>query len=332
MSLHLVSLGCGASQAAQVAAALGIAPTPIEERGFEDGEHKIRPLASVRAGDVYLLQSLHGEPGLSADEKLLRALFLAACLRDHGAARVTLVAPYLAYARKDRRTKPRDPVSLRYLAQLVEAVGITRVVALDLHNPAAFENAFRIETVGLAARGLQVRHLLATLAGQALTVVSPDAGGSKRAEALRAELEAASGRPVPLAIMEKHRSAGVVRGEVFAGEVEGRIALVVDDLVSTGGTMLRCARACSARGAAAVQAVATHGLFTGDAATVVADPQIAGWLLTDSVPPFRLPAELVSSRITLLAIAPLLAEAIRRLHEGGSIEELLADPAGTLEA
>lgn len=332
MSLQLVSLGCGASQAAQVAAALGIALTPVEEREFEDGEHKIRPLASVRGGDVYLLQSLHGEPGLSADEKLLRTLFLAACLRDHGAARLTLVAPYLAYARKDRRTKPRDPVSLRYLAQLVEAAGIVRVVALDLHNPAAFENAFRIEAVSLAARGLQVRHLLATLSGRPLAVVSPDAGGSKRAEALRAELEAASGSPIAMAIMEKHRSAGVVRGELFAGEVQGRTALVVDDLVSTGGTMLRCARACLERGAAAVQAVATHGLFTGDAATVVADPRIARWLLTDSVPPFRLPAEFVSSRITLLAIAPLLAEAIRRLHEGGSIEELLADPAGTLEA
>ncbi len=331
MSSAVLSLACGAPLARAVAEHLGTTPLPVEERGFEDGEHKIRPLERVRGSDLYLVQSLYGEPGLSADEKLLRTLFLAAALRDHGAARVTLVAPYLAYARKDRRTKLRDPVSIRYLAELVEAVGIRRVVALDVHNPAAFENAFRIETVHLEARGLFVRHLLATLADRPLAVVSPDAGGVKRAEALRRSLEAALGRPVPLALMEKHRSAGVVSGEAFAGEVAGRVALVVDDLVSTGGTMLRCAEACRARGALEVRAVASHGLFTGEAATVVANPAIAGWLLTDSVPPFRLP-EPARARLLLLPIAPLLAEAIRRLHDDGPVEELAEEPVASVEA
>ena len=172
MSLAVLSLACGAPLARAVAERLGTTPLPVEERGFEDGEHKIRPLERVRGSDLYLVQSLYGEPGLSADEKLLRTLFLAAALRDHGAARVTLVAPYLAYARKDRRTKLRDPVSIRYLAELVEAVGIRRVAALDVHNPAAFENAFRIETVHLEARGLFVRHLLATLADRPLKVIT----------------------------------------------------------------------------------------------------------------------------------------------------------------
>jgi ribose-phosphate pyrophosphokinase len=307
-----------------------MAPLPVEERGFEDGEHKIRPLERVRGLDLYLVQSLYGEPGLSADEKLLRTLFLAAALRDHGAARVTLVAPYLAYARKDRRTKLHDPVSTRYLAQLVEAVGIDRVVSLEVHNPAAFENAFRIETVHLEARGLFVRHLLASLSGRPLAVVSPDAGGVKRAEALRRDLEATSGRPVPLALMEKHRSAGVVSGAAFAGEVEGRVALVVDDLVSTGGTMLRCAAACRARGASEVRAVATHGLFTGEASAVVVDPLIDHWLATDSVPPFRLD-EAARARLSLLPIAPLLAEAIRLLHDDGPVEELAERAIVSLE-
>lgn len=331
MSFALLSLGCGADLARAVAERLGITPLPVEERGFEDGEHKIRPLDRVRGLDLYLVQSLYGEPGLSADEKLLRTLFLAAALRDHGAARVTLVAPYLAYARKDRRTKLFDPVSTRYLAQLVEAVGITRVVALDVHNPAAFENAFRIETVHLEARGLFVRHLIATLADRPLAVVSPDAGGVKRAEALRRALEAAIVRPVPLALMEKHRSSGVVTGEAFAGEVDGRVALVVDDLVSTGGTMLRCATACRARGAVEVRAVATHGLFTGDAPRVLEDPSIAGWLVTDSVPPFRLP-EAARARLRAIPIAPLLAEAIRRLHDGGPLEDLASEPVASAEA
>ncbi|MCS7267970.1 MAG: ribose-phosphate diphosphokinase [Geminicoccaceae bacterium] len=321
MTLAVLSLACGTELARAVADRLGVAPLPVEERAFEDGEHKIRPLACVRGLEVFLVQGLHGEPGLSADEKIVRTLFLAAALRDHGAARVTLVAPYLAYARKDRRTKLRDPVSIRYLAQLVEAVGIERVVALDVHNPAAFENAFRIETVHLEARPLFLRHLLLRTSERPLVVVAPDAGGVKRAEALRRGLEEALGRPVPLALVEKHRSAGVVSGEAFAGEVAGCLALVVDDLVSTGGTMLRCARACLARGAAEVRAIATHGLFTGEAAAVLADPAVAAWLLTDSVPPFRLAAE-VRSRVTFVPIAPLLAEAIRRLHDGRSVEEL----------
>ncbi|BCX18438.1 MAG: ribose-phosphate pyrophosphokinase [Geminicoccaceae bacterium] len=331
MSFALLSLGCGADLARAVADRLGITPLPVEERGFEDGEHKIRPLERVRGLDLYLVQSLYGEPGLSADEKLVRTLFLAAALRDHGAARVTLVAPYLAYARKDRRTKTFDPVSTRYLAQLVEAVGIVRVVALDVHNPAAFENAFRIETVHLEARGLFVRHLIATLADRPLAVVSPDAGGVKRAEALRRALETAIGRPVPLGLMEKHRSGGVVSGEAFAGEVDGRVALVVDDLVSTGGTMLRCATGCRARGAVEVRAVATHGLFTGEAPRVLEDPAITGWLVTDSVPPFRLP-EAARARLRVVPIAPLLAEAIRRLHDGGPLEDLASEPVASAEA
>lgn len=331
MSFAVLSLACGAPLARAVAERLGTMPLPVEERGFEDGEHKIRPLERVRGLDVYLVQSLYGEPGLSADEKLLRTLFLAAALRDHGAARVTLVAPYLAYARKDRRTKLFDPVSIRYVAELVEAVGIRRVVALDVHNPAGFENAFRIETVHLEARGLFVRHLLARLADRPLAVVSPDAGGVKRAEALRRSLEAALGRPVALALMEKHRSAGVVSGEAFAGEVGERVALVVDDLVSTGGTMLRCAAACRARGAVEVHAVATHGLFTGEAPGIVEDPAIAAWLLTDSVPPFRLP-ETARARLVLLPIARLLAEAIRRLHDDGPVEELAEEPIASVEA
>lgn len=327
----LLSLPCGAALAARVAERLGVAPIPVEERSFEDGEHKIRPLASVRGADCYLVQSLHGEPVLSADEKLVRTLFLAAALRDAGARRLTLVAPYLAYARKDRRTKLRDPVSIRYLAQLVEAVGIERVVAVDVHNPAAFENAFRIETVHLEARGLLARHLLATSGGRDLALVSPDAGGVKRAEALRRLLEESLRAPVPMALMEKHRSAGVVSGEAFAGEVAGRTVVIVDDLVSTGGTMLRCARACRERGAVAVHAVASHGLFTGDAEAAVADPVIDSWLVTDTVPPFRLPEPLVRERLTVIPVAHWLAEVIRRLHEEADVEAVASGAEPTVE-
>ena len=122
---------------ARVAAHLDVPLGAHEERDFEDGEHKLRALESVRGADVFVLQSLHGEPRLSVHDKLCRLLFFVAALKNASVARVTAVIPYLCYARKDRRTKPRDPLATRYLAQLLEAVGTDGVVVLDVHNPAA---------------------------------------------------------------------------------------------------------------------------------------------------------------------------------------------------
>ena len=176
-----------------VARALGLELAPHEEREFEDGEHKARPLISVRGRDVYVVQSLHGGPEASPNDKLCRLLFFAGALRDAGAARVTAVVPYLAYARKDRRTQLRDPITTRYVAQLIEAVGVDRVVTVDVHNLAAFENAFRCPTMHLEARPLFVAHLLPLLREREMAVVSPDAGGVKRAELFRESLARRSG-------------------------------------------------------------------------------------------------------------------------------------------
>ncbi len=125
---------------------------PHELRRFEDGECKARPLADPRGEDVYVVQSLHGGPDDSPHDKLVRLLMFIATVREHGARRVTAVVPYLAYARKDRQTKPFDPVAQRYVAQLLESVGTSQVIVLEVHNPAAFQNAFRIPTVHLEAR------------------------------------------------------------------------------------------------------------------------------------------------------------------------------------
>lgn len=126
----------------RVAAALGVPLSPHEERGFEDGEHKVRPLVSVRGHDVFVLQSLYGDADQSPNDKLCRLLFFTGALKDAGAARVTVVAPYLCYSRKERKTKSRDPVTTRYVASLFEAVETDCVVTLDVHNVAAFQNAF----------------------------------------------------------------------------------------------------------------------------------------------------------------------------------------------
>src|SRR6516162_3644258 len=161
----------------------------LEERSFEDGEHKIRPLETVAGCDVYVVHSLHGGPEDSPNDKLCRLLFLIGALKDAGAARVTAVMPYLCYARKDRRTKAQDPVTIRYLAAMFEAAGVDTVVTLEVHNEAAFENAFRCPSVALSAAPLMIGKIKEIGAGRAICVVSPDLGGGTRAERLREGLE-----------------------------------------------------------------------------------------------------------------------------------------------
>jgi ribose-phosphate pyrophosphokinase len=150
-SLALFALNATADLGRAIAQQLWIALAPHEEREFEDGEHKARPLDSVEGADAYVVQSLHSGPSQSAADKLVRLLFFIGALKDAGAARVTAVTPYLCYARKDRRTKARDPVTTRYLATLFESVGADTIITLDVHNPAAFENAFRGRTITATA-------------------------------------------------------------------------------------------------------------------------------------------------------------------------------------
>ena len=306
-----------------VAEALGRGLDPHEERGFEDGEHKARPLVSVRREDVYVLHSLAGEPGASANDRLVKLLFFIATCRENGAATVTAVSPYLAYARKDRQTKRRDPVATRYVAQLFEAVGTDCLVTLDVHNFAAFQNAFRCRTVHLDARRL-FHPVIRKLAGDLpVTVFSPDGGGVKRADLLRQSYEAETGREAGFGFMEKRRSRGVVSGDLFAGEVAGKAVFIVDDMIGTGGTMLRAARACREHGAAAVHAVATHGLFGKGSEALLADEAIERVVVTDSVEAAARTAAEQQGRLEVLSCAPLIAEAIRRLRGEGSISDLL---------
>jgi ribose-phosphate pyrophosphokinase len=293
-----------------------------EERDFEDGEHKARPLENVRGTDVYVVQSLHGGPAESANDKLCRLLFFVGALKDAGAARVTALVPYLCYARKDRRTKPSDPVTTRYVAGLFEAVGTDAIVTLEVHNPAAFENAFRRPTVTLTAAPLFVDYAR-TLSQESLCVVSPDPGGVKRAELFREALEVAVGKPVGKGFADKHRSAGVVTGDLFVGDVAGTTALVIDDLISTGGTLLRAAQAARKAGARRVIALVTHGLFMPGASDVIADLAIDRLVVTDTVPPFRLDVNAPRDKIDTVHAAPLLAEAVRRLHDGLALTDLM---------
>jgi ribose-phosphate pyrophosphokinase len=320
--LQVFALAASKDLGGSVAAALGQPLAAHEEREFEDGEHKARPLDAVNGADVYVVQSLHGGPQESANDKLCRLLFFIGAIKDAGAARVTAITPYLCYARKDRRTKPNDPVTTRYIAGMFESVGTDCVVTLEVHNPVAFENAFRCRTVALTGTPLFVDYVK-TLADEKLSVISPDAGGMKRAELLREALEAALLRPVGKGLAEKHRSAGVVSGDLFVGDVAGTTALIVDDLISTGNTLLRAARSARKNGAKRVIALVTHGLFMQGSAEVIADPAIDQVVVTDAVPAFRLDNPAKNKKLVVLAAAPLLAETIRRLHGERSLTDLL---------
>ncbi len=322
-----------------IAQQLGLALTPHEERVFEDGEHKARPLQSVRGRSCFVLHSLYGEPSQSVNDKLTRLLFFIATLKDAAAKDVTAVVPYLAYARKDRKTQPRDPVTLRYLAQLFEAVGTDALLVLEVHNPAAFQNAFRCNTEALDCTSLFAAKLVDQLgelshvqlgdllgdrqADVAVAVVSPDAGGVKRAALFRQKLAHSLGRSVTMGFVEKFRSAGVLSGELLVGEVSGRHVLLFDDLISSGQTLLRAARACHQQGATAVWALAAHGLFNADAESVLSDPMIERVFITDSVPLRLTPGSALANKLEVVSCAGLFAEAIRRCHEGGSIVELM---------
>ncbi len=312
--LALFGMQASRAYADTVAAALEVPLAPHEERGFEDGEHKARPLQDVRGHDAFVIHALHGDAEQTAADKLCRLLFFCGALKDAGAERVTAVTPYLCYARKDRRTKPNDPITTRYIAALFEAIGIDRVIAVEVHNVAAFENAFRVPTRHLESAALFATHF-ATLLGDAdVVAVSPDAGGAKRAEQFRTSLEERIGRAVDSAYMEKFRSAGVVSGGRLVGEVRGRTAVIVDDLISTGTTLVRAARACRVAGASRIFAAAAHGLFVGGATELLDLPELERIVILDTVPPFRVAGEQAARRLTVLRSGGPIARMIANCH------------------
>lgn len=298
----------------RICAELGVAQCAHEEREFDDGEHKARPLIDVERSDVYVVQSLYGDRLHSGNDKLCRLLFFIGALGDAGAARVTAVVPYLAYARKDKRTRENDPVTTRYVAALFEAVGTGAIMAVDVHNVAAFQNAFRCRTMHIETPSLFAAAIAPLVAGRCVTVVAPDAGATYRANFLRQALSKALGTPVGAAFAEKHRSGGELSGDLLVGDVNGKDVIILDDLIATGSTLLRTAATCRRLGASRVIAAATHGLFTGDAPVILGGDAIDRLIVTDTVPPFRLQHGLARDRLTILGSAPLLAAAIRRAH------------------
>ena len=261
----------------------GIELAALEEREYDGGEFKLRPLQSVRDRTVFVLQSLAETPAAPIAQRLIRLLFLLQGLRDAGAGRTVAVIPYLAYARKDRRTKPRDPVYTRYVAQLIEAAGTDRVVALDVHNASSIDNAFRIPVDHLSALPMMAAHFAQHPPQGKLAVASPDIGGIKRAQLFREMLERKTGKDVELVFVEKRREGGAVSGGTIVGHVNGRAVIVLDDLCASGGTLTCAATALRAAGATSVHAAVTHTPIESGLAALAAADDIAEIVTTDSV-------------------------------------------------
>jgi len=315
--LTLFALQGSCEFAREVAGRLDVPLGPHEEHNFEDGEHKARPLQDVRGRDVFVLHSLHSDAEESGNDKLCRLLFFCGALKDAGATHVTAVIPYLCYAQKDRRTKPNDPITTRYIAAMFEAVRVDRVIAFEVHNVAAFENAFRFPTWHIESAPLFATYFAQLLGGERVVAVSPDTGGAKRTERFRQELELLTCQNVSEAYMEKYRTCGVVSGQLLIGEVRGKVAVIIDDLISTGGTVVRAAKACRAAGATRVFAAVTHGLFVGGAADLFATQEIDAIAVTNTVPPFRVPPAVATHRLTIIDASQSIARAISAWHDEG---------------
>jgi len=300
VTLHLVSGTANAPLAREVAARLGIRAVDRLLERFPDGELQVRIHDDVRGGDVYVVQPT----GPPVGEHLLELVLLADACRRAGAERVTAVVPYFGYARQDRRTHDGEPLAARVLAELVHAGGIARVVAVDLHTP-SLEGCFAVPLEHLSAVDLLAETIRPTV-GREAVVVSPDLGAVKLAERYATRLG------LPVAIVHKtRRSATEVGVRALVGDVRGRTPIVIDDMISTGGTVAAAIDAVLAAGAVPeASVVVSHALLVGPAAERLAGRPVGRLVATDSL---RLgtPAGVPLERVGL---APLLAAAIGRLH------------------
>jgi ribose-phosphate pyrophosphokinase len=322
----LFALSESAELGAQIADQARIRLAPLEERPFEEGEFKLRPLSSVRDRTVFVVQCLAGTTEVSAAQRLIRLLFLLFGLHDAGAQRMIAVVPYLSFARKDRRTQPRDPVNTRYMAQLLETTGLDRLIALDVHNPAALDNAFRIPVDHLSAIPMFVDHFATQCTAGRTVVASPDVGGVKRVQVFRELLEQRLGQEVELAFIEKRRSGGRVSGGRVVGQVQGCAVIVLDDLCASGGTLLRAAAAMREAGAQDVHAAVTHAPLPSGLDALVASELVTRVVVTDSVGAGLHQASLrARDKLCTLPIAPLFGQAIARMLAGAPLAPLLTD-------
>ena len=288
----------------------------VEVFKFSNDNTFVKILENVRQKDVFILQSTV-EP---VNDHIMEMLIMIDAAKRASAGRITAVVPFYSYARTDKKDQPRVPITGRLVADLLETAGADRVVMIDLHA-GQVQGFFQVPVDELTAMPRQVEYFLDRNLDDPV-VVAADIGITKKAR------DFANWISAPLAIVEKRRVGNEDRVESLnvIGSVDGRLAILFDDEIGAGGTMIAAAEAVIAAGAKEIYVVATHGVLPGDASTRLAEkPYIKEVVITDTVP---LPADKVNSKIKVISIAPLLGEAIRRIHEGRSVGELFTLQSG----
>jgi ribose-phosphate pyrophosphokinase len=315
------SQGFATSVCKYLALPLGV----IETTRFADGEYSVQILENVRGCDVFLIQSTC----TPVNEHLMELFLIMDALRRASVHRITAVIPYYGYARQDRKTKPRVPISAALVAQLLEAAGANRVLAVDLHC-GQIQGFFRIPVDNLFAIPVFLKDVLKNMRDlQNVVIVSPDAGGMERAERFRQALEAegAGSSSIGVAIINKKREqANKVSSMELVGSVEGADVIIVDDLVDTAGTLCKAAELLKEKGAKRVFAMVTHPLLSGPAVPRIEASALDQLVVADTIP---LPPTVgekkdkdAKSKIRQISVAPLVGEAIRRVHNSESVSGL----------
>jgi ribose-phosphate pyrophosphokinase len=310
-NLVLVSGRAHPALADAVAKELGTELVPAETRTFANGEIYARYGDSVRGCDAFVMQS-HSAP---INEWLMEQLIMVDALKRASAKRITVVAPFYPYARQDKKGRGREPISARLIADLFKAAGADRIMSVDLHA-AQIQGFFDGPVDHLFAMPVLLEHFQKQLDPDSLTVVSPDMGRVRVADIWSDKLGA------PLAIIHKRRDPKVpnqVSVHEIVGDVEGRVCLLVDDLIDTGRTIAKAAEALKDSGATRVVVAATHAVFSDPAVEVLQSDFIDQVVVTDTLP---LEESKHWDRLTILPIAPLLARAIREVFEDGSVTSM----------
>lgn len=281
-------------------------------KNFSNGETRVQIDENVRGAEVFVVQPTCG----NVNDSLMELLILCDALTRSSAKSITVIVPYYGYSRQEKKTTGREPITAKLVANLITVAGADRVITVDLHA-AAIQGFFDIPVDNLIAMPIVVdyfRHK--SIPKEDLVVVSPDAGGVSRARMFAERLGCG------LAIIFKRRPRPeAVELMDFVGEIEGKTALIVDDIISTGGTLLKAVEMLKDKGAARVFAATTHGLFAGDAIEAIEASSIEEVIVTDTVP---IPAEAKQGKITVLSVAPLLGEAIRRNYFHLSVSKLFS--------
>jgi ribose-phosphate pyrophosphokinase len=301
----------GSANPALASAIVGALELPLGRRfvgSWSDGESRIELEENVRGSDVFVIQPMCNP----VNQNIIELLLMIDAVRRASATRVTAVIPYFAYARQEKKTRGREPVSAKVIANLLVTTGADRILTLDMHSP-AIEGFFDIPVDHLRSTPILAAHFRRSLMSD-LVVVSPDAGGVGRAEDFRQRISGS------LAIISrKHPGPEQTELLEMVGDVQDRDALIVDDVISTGETLVNAAETLVARGAKSVRATAVHGVFAADALQRIKDSIIEKVYVTDTIP---LPVEGPRDKIEVLTVAPLLAEAIMRIHKDLSISAL----------